>query len=330
MLPAVGQDLDEMDALVARLPADLSRARQRGYVHQAELEKQVRDLIGRWDTISERVSEALFQRQTDLVEGANRLLDTVDRLYEPGASRATVDGCWAGVQALQSRIEAAHKSLTGMYDDVSRDLEQIEGALDRVEWMLDQIESSSFQLLPGEGPLRAASARWVRQGVEGDPLGLLYLTDQRIVFEQKEERTTEKFLFIKLKTAQIHEFMFDVPVNALQEVRVGKGRDGFLGLGSVDTLEMWFDHTAGLRDALFQMQKDDAAAWQQLIGRVKSSDIDRARTQEATAEAEALDQARAEIPANCPNCTAPLDTIWHRGMTDVTCRYCGTVHRLGS
>lgn len=328
MLPAVTEDLDEANALMSRLPHDLQAVRQRGFAHEAQLEGQIAGLAQRWDPLHERVSDTLFNQQTELVEACNRLLDTVDRLYESSATQATVDSCWAGVQSLQSRIEASHKSLTEMYDEFGDEIEKIERTLDRVEWMLEQVEAAKFQLYQGEAPIRVAGAQWIQQGDDSGPTGLLYLTDQRILFEQKEEVVTEKFLFVKLKKETVHEFLLEAPVSSIQEIKVGEQREGFLALGKVEVLDLLFDHTAQFSSALFHLDKDDVQTWEATIGRVKSGQIDRARTEDAAAQVEELDEARAEIPTNCPNCNAPLDQTLVRGMTSIDCQYCGTTIQI--
>ena len=328
LLPAVTGDLDELNVLVSSLPHDLTAVRQRGYVHDAQLEDQIAGLVERWDALHERVSDALYQQQTDLVENCNRLLDTVDRLYEPRSSRATVDSCWSGVRSLQSRIEAAQQSLTGMYDDFGAEMQKIDDSIDRVEWMLEQVEAAKFQLLQGEAPVRAAGAQWIQQGDDEGPTGLLYLTDQRLLFERKEEVATKKILFVKLKKETLHEKNFEAPVSANEENKIGEEREGFLALGKVEVLEFRFDHTAQHGSALFHLDKDDAESWEAMIGRVKSGEIDRARTEEAAAEAESLDEARSEIPTNCPNCNAPIEATVVRGMSSINCQYCGTVIQI--
>ena len=45
--------------------------------------------------------------------------------------------------------------------------------------------------MDAEAPLMATEAEWERDGEEG-PDGTLYLTDQRLLFEQNEEIATEK------------------------------------------------------------------------------------------------------------------------------------------
>jgi hypothetical protein len=327
-LPTVTGDLDEINTLVSTLPYDLQAVRQRGFVHEAQLEQQINGLAQRWDPIHERVADALYDQQGDLVEACNRLLDTVDRLYEPSATQATVDSCWAGVRSLQSRIEAAHNSLTAMYDSFGDELEQIESQIERIEWMVDQVEAARFQLYQGEAPVRAAKAQWIQKGDDEGPTGLLYLTDQRILFEQKEEVATKKVLFVKLEKETVHQLLFEAPVSAIETIKTGEQRKGFLALGKVEVIELVFDHTAEISGAVLHLQKDDAQTWESLIGRVKSGEIDRARTEGAAAEAVMLDEARAELPTNCPNCNAPLDQALVRGMTSINCQYCGTVIQI--
>jgi hypothetical protein len=328
LLPAVTGDLDEINTLVSTLSYDLQAVRQRGFVHEAQLEEQIDGLAQRWDPTHERVADALYNQQGDLVEACNRLLDTVDRLYEPSATRATVDSCWAGVRSLQSRIEAAHNSLTAMYDDFGDELERIESQIEQTEWMLDQVEAAKFQLYQGEAPVQAAKAQWIQQGDDEGPTGLLYLTDQRILFEQKEEIATKKVLFVKLEKETVHQLLFEAPVSAIEAIKTGEQRKGFLALGKVEVIELVFDHTADISGALLHLEKDDAQTWESLIGRVKSGEIDHARIESAAAEAVMLDEARAELPTNCPNCNAPLEQALLRGMTSVNCQYCGTVIQI--
>ena len=328
LLPAVGADLDDLNALVSHLPADLAQVRQRGFVHQAELEQQVADLTQRWDQLYERIADALYQRQNELVEGANRLLDMVDRLYEPGASRGIVDSCWSGVRALQSRIEDAHRGLTAMYDDFSAELDGVEQTLARVDWMLDQVDEAKFDLLEGEAPLRAAGVRWMNPNDPDGEQGILYLTDQRLLFERKEEEVTAKFLFIATKKETRHQFRFDAPITSIETVEVGEQRKGLLGMNKQELLELRFDHTAQLENATFQLLKDAVATWVGLIGQVQSGSVDRARTEVARQEAVSLDEVKSAIPTNCPNCSAPIDQTILRGQKEITCQYCGSVIRL--
>jgi hypothetical protein len=324
LLPAVGEDLDAINALVSQLPATLAALRSRGYVHQRQLEGQVTGLAERWDGIYDGLADALYARQTELVEAANRLLDMVDRLYDPNAGRGTVEACWTGVRALQSQIEAAYRGLHGQYDDLGSQLEAVEAELARLSWTMDQVEAAPFALLAGEGPLRAATVRWLRGSDQDGRPGLLFLTDQRLLFVYQEEVVTERFLFITLKRELIQDLEFEVPVRAVTAVETARESAGMLGLKSVPALDVRLDASAPLPAARWLLPRDDAAAWVALIGRARTGDVDAGRTGDAARAAEALDAARRQAPAQCPNCSAPLDLPAARGATSITCRYCGT------
>jgi hypothetical protein len=81
-----------------------------------------------------------------------------------------------------------------MYTPIYDGLKEIEAELEHIVWMLDQIEESQeIRLHPAEGPYAAVGAEWQLDGEEG-PDGILFLTDQRLLLEQKEKIATKKFL----------------------------------------------------------------------------------------------------------------------------------------
>jgi hypothetical protein len=49
------------------------------------------------------------------------------------------------------------------------------------------------------------------KGSPDDPKGILYLTDQRLIFEQKQEIATKKFLFITTEKQKVQKLVFEVP-----------------------------------------------------------------------------------------------------------------------
>ena len=147
-----------------------------------------------------------------------------------------------------------------------------------------------------------------------------------VQLEKEADRVQDKF--VKLEKETVHQLLFEAPVSAIEAIKTGEQRKGFLALGKVEVIDLTFDHTAQISGAVLHLHKDDAQTWESLIGRVKSGEIDRARTEDAAAEAVMLDEARAEVPTNCPNCNAPLDQALVRGMTSINCQYCGTVIQI--
>ena len=269
LLPAVGDDSDDISSLVSQLPTTLERVRTRGYVHQRQLDTQVNGLVARWNQTYDGLAEALYARQTELVEAANRLLDLVDRLYEPGADHGTVSTCWSGVRALQSQIEAAYRALHSQYDDLAKELEGVEAELVRLLWTLDQVEAAPFTLLAGEAPLRVASARWLRDSDDEGRPGLIFLTDQRIIFVRHEQVVRERFLFITLKRELIQTLEFEAPVRSVTKVQTGQERSGLLGLESTTLIDIRFDETAPLATGHWVLPRDDGSIWVALINRAR-------------------------------------------------------------
>jgi hypothetical protein len=324
LLPAVGEDLDDISTLVGQLPATLETVRSRGYVHQRQLDGQLAGLVARWDQIYDGLGETLYARQTDLVDAANRLLDLVDRLYEPGADDGTVATCWSGVRALQSQIEAAYRALHSQYDDFAKELEAVEADLVRLSWTLEQVETAPFTLLAGEAPLRVASARWLRDSEEEGRPGLIFLTDQRIIFVRHEQVVRQRFLFITLKRELIQTLEFEIPVRSVTEVQTAQERTGLLGLESNTVIEIRFDETAPLATGRWVLRRDDGTIWVALINRARTGDIDAERTDRAADAVDELDAARRQAPTQCPNCSAPLELPVVRGAMAITCAYCGS------
>jgi hypothetical protein len=324
LLPAVGEDLDAISVLVVQLSTSLEDLRARGYVHQRHLEGRLAALAERWDQMYDDLGQALHARQSDLVGAANRLLDLVDRLGEPGADRRTFAACWEGVRTLQSRIEAAHRALHGQYDDLAGELGQLEPELARLRWTVEQVESAPITLLAGEAPLRAATVHWQRSPeVDGRP-GLLILTDQRLLFVYREKVATKRFLFFTLEQELVQALEFEAPVQAVLEVNSEDHRSGLLGQASVDLLDVRFDETAPLPDARWLLAQDDSNTWAALVNRARTGDVDAGRTDEAAESARILAETRRQAPTHCPSCSAPLELPPLRGAAAASCRYCGT------
>jgi hypothetical protein len=150
---------------------------------------------------------------------------------------------------------------------------------------------------------------------------VLYLTDQRLIFEQKEEVATKKFLFIATDKQTVQKLMLEVPVVLVEKAETSKK-----GLfKNEDHLTLTFGHGAPVRSAWFHLEGQDCNAWQALINRACAKDFENER-------AVALDQKVVEkvrsVPTKCPNCGAPLNQQVLRGMDSVTCEYCQHIVRI--
>jgi hypothetical protein len=243
----------------------------------------------------------------------------------------------AALASLEGKVGAALRSLQGMYDALDDNVNQTQQQLDDISWTLQQAEQACFGFLATECPVEAVPANWKKPGDKDGVDGVLYLTDQRLLFEQKEEIATKKVLFITTAKEKVQTLQWAVPVGQVEKA-VGStrglmGKDDFLtltlvegaGLAGPEGNTLYDDMGRPLRTTELHLKGEKGETWQGFIGRVKSGEIAKERTVP-------VDQAVAETvsnaPTKCPNCGATLTQTILRGQTEITCEFCGSVIRL--
>src|SRR5205823_11900767 len=147
--------------------------------------------------------------------------------------------------ALVSKASAVAISISGTYSAFNTEVDQFDNHLKQIDFVLSQLSEASFQLLPGEGPIMAVNAVWCKQGKQtgDDPQGVLFLTDQRILFEQKQEVATKKVLFVATEKKKVQQLLVNVPVAQTQSAQASK--QGLMG--HEDHLDITFASGAPLR-----------------------------------------------------------------------------------
>lgn len=318
----------EIDNKLTKLPFDLEALRDRGYVHSGQLEDKLEVLDDKWDQIRPRVEKALGEQ----VQRLDRELDQTERLVNRlgNANAALVKTVDSAVDGLGSRIAAARRAVDGLYDGIESELNKIEYSLGQVQKMLELMAGSQeISLLEAEGPLLAVAAEWQQDGKEG-PEGYLFLTDQRLLFEQREEVVTKKrFGLFKADSEMVQKLQIAVQVHEIEQI-VHKEEGGFLGMGKADILELVFAATASLSRARLHLKGQDSEDWAAMINRVQSGEIDGDRSDEYLDELEAAEITSASFPAQCPACFAAIPEQ-PRGVTSLVCEFCGaTVQPLAS
>ena len=316
--------VEDVGSTASGLVERVRSLRARGYVFEKSLEGKAADLEGQWSPLRSRVLGQIDQEAA----GLQRDLASVEQLVRqvgapagtPPAAPPLLGQAERAAEALEGKAEAAERSIRGMYDQYQGEVNQLMQHLRRVEWMLTQFAEATFRLLPTEGGIMAVRATW-QKGGKDDPTGILYLTDQRLLFEQKQEIATKKMLFITTEKEKIQELLFEVPVGQIEKVQASK--KGLLR--HEDHLDLDLAAGGALSSAHFHIDGQRSKTWQGLIGSAMSGDFDRDR-------AVAVDQKAAEkvrtAPTRCPNCNAPITQQILRGMDRITCEYCGHVIRL--
>ena len=156
------------------------------------------------------------------------------------------------------------------------------------------------------------------------------MSDQRLLFEQKEKVATKKVLFITTESETVQQLLLANPVGAIESCKASSAGFG----GNQDHLDFAF--TSGdFANAHFHIKGQESEVWAALIKRILNGDIageryyaegeDAASIQQAVESA--LSNAPANAPAKCTACGAPIDEEITRGQHQVQCEYCGTVMR---
>lgn len=319
-LSDVYDSIGAIETKLTKMPLDLDALRRRGYVHSGQLEDRLAALDEKWDEMMPKV-EAELNKQ---VPRLDRELDGVERKVAlmSGGSAAAISGAGTAVTAMQSKLSAAKSAVRGMYDDLERELYAIETELRHVDWIMNQLgESPEIRLREAEGPVAGVEAFWQQDGKEG-PKGVLYLTDQRLLFEQKEEVVTKKrFGIFKAESEMVHKLQLDIPVHAIESMQHSE-EGGFMGMGKDDILELVCSADAAVSRVRLHLKGQDSSAWAGYIKRVQTGEIDDDRDDDYLEEIEAAQALSGSFPTRCPNCFADVPPP-PRGVSSVKCEFCG-------
>jgi len=322
LLTRFSDELEDIDSRLVSLPLSAKKLRSRGYLFKSDLEARIEAFKDQWRELRPRVEREMEKSKRDLgvaLGQAERELSSLQSAFQrsPSSARTAVESCRATLERLEDKVQAAQENIEGMFDAFRQSVNQTVREIEDITWMFDQLDEASFQLRHQEAPIEATEAVYL---VDPKVRGVLYLTDQRLIFERKEDVVTKKVLFIPTQKKRVQELVLDVPIGMVEGC-VGEEK-GFILRKEI--LGLKFSPGAPVREASFQL-KEDSSTWRALIGRVLSGEIDGERL---TREEETPVEKVKEIPTRCPACGAALPQEIVRGMTSITCEYCGNVIRL--
>ncbi|HFQ93781.1 MAG TPA: hypothetical protein ENK32_07210, partial [Anaerolineae bacterium] len=184
-LSGIYDAIGDIDSLLTELPFAVDELRARGYVHSRQMEDKLAALTEQWEGTRPRVESTLEAQVRRLDRDLSRA-ETKVALISP-RNPASIRAADTAVNSLSNQINAARNAVTGLYEGIQEESQNVKGEIGKIETMLDLFdESPEIQLLEAEGPLLAVKAIWRRDGDDG-PEGVLFLTDQRLLFEQREE-----------------------------------------------------------------------------------------------------------------------------------------------
>ena len=300
--------------------------RTRGYVFEKDLESQAQAFVTSWALLYPNLQAQINLQSNSLVNALRPVEMQMPQLASmagnPAMGRGLLASLQSVVEGVESKVSASERAIEGMYDQFNNQVYAATKHLNEIEYLVTQLAEASFQLLPTEAGIAAVKAVWCKTGKEQkeDPEGVLYLTDQRLLFEQKEEIATKKVLFVVTEKKKVQGLLLEAPVALVDKVDTSK--QGMLK--NEDHIELRFLSGAPLQVTHFHIWQENAA-WQALINRAKSKDFDKGRA--VALDQAALDKVKA-APAQCPSCGGNITTVVLRGMDSINCEYCGFVIRL--
>jgi hypothetical protein len=317
-LASVSNELAEIESKLALFATEIEQVRARGYVFRSFLERKAGVLAEQWAPVHQRALRESSARRRELEQEANTASTTLRMAASGGA--VALARAESSVGTIEAKANAAESAIRALYQPVRENLNQTTRQLEQIRWLLDQLDEAGFQLRPGEDPVAACEAQYMEREKDG-PKGVLYLTDERLLFERKEEVASKKVLFITTEKQKVQELVFELPIGQIEETKTtDKGV-----FGHKELLELQFAREADLSGATMRVYGVDNDEWAVLIGRVKSGEIAKERTRpkdEASADA-----VRA-APTKCPTCGATLSAEVVRGLREISCEYCGSIVRL--
>ncbi len=264
----IAADIASLDAAIQRVLDLLASARDKGYRYQGDLEDLAYQAAHQWGAVrgpleTDLQSEAqAFQDRLAPLSGPLKQLNAVlgtpeDAVPLLQTTQSAVNGLLGETGQVQSRLEA-------VYAEVETQINQLNQRLTQIHWALEQLETARFSLEKAEGLVMAVSARWDEEA-DDDPEGILYLTDARILFEQKEKEATKKVLFLTLASELVHELLIDERLDQVHAVKAAsKGL-----FGHQDFLEVAFK-SPELEVVDFHLNGQDSENWAALIERART------------------------------------------------------------
>jgi len=304
-LKEIRAELSNLEHDQGVLERNLASLRARGYLIEKNLESDVKILSSQWERIKTNADIAL-QSQTKLLgdqmaqiqKNMSLLLGKISNLGEARPLFLQVKSAMASIEA---QADAADDAVMVTYDQYADEVESFAAHFEWVEWMLDAIASASFKLLATESGIVATEATFHAPGLDPEN-GILFLTDQRLLWEDRVED---------------YELKVNLPLKLISDVKIEAD-----SINNTHSLIFKSENSAPYPEILFTLALPVGDAWVKMIGRACSGEY-------STDRAVPIDPKEIEriknAPRQCSNCGAAFTAPILRGQTDLPCEYCGQV-----
>jgi LSD1 subclass zinc finger protein len=324
-LASIHEAIDKVSSRVDTLAMDLDTVRARGYRYGRDWETQLNAVRRRWPQQRGQALQ-LLERERRVLEASARDVETM--LQRANRDAGMIGGAQSRVSDLERSVSQAETRVRQTFDGVEKQAAALGQQIQEAKFVLDSLDSACFQLLPGEHPIAACRSTWTSDS-QG-PEGFFFLTDARIIFEQRQEVAAKKVLFITTKKELIQNKLWEAPVGSIDNVEI-EDQKAFLQRREMLTLRFNERTREVPGDITLQLKGTTNEEWRTLLRRTKSGEIEGDRFGAPPPKEQLAAQVEAEgaspekaLPTVCPSCNAPLPAIF-RGMKQVRCDYCDAV-----
>lgn len=322
-LDRIVDEIREISESIQELPERIKSIRDRGYAFAAYLEHKAEVLRNHWEDIRTQISRSLRQEQTDLKQDLDDLEQSISRADNveniPEKLALILPQVENAVERLEEKAKSAAERVAETYRTLKSNLAGTEADLTDIAWYCDMRDEASFEFLAAEKVFLAAKAEWVQTGKGGkDPDGIIFLTDQRMIFEQKEVTGKTLGLF---GGKQQQEVEWEIPLNKVEAVEAEKK-----GLfGGKDMIHFTLGNGAPYPKITVEIKGGvDCKFWAAQVGRMMKGETNDER---AIAPDPEMIEALRNAPTECHVCGGMLPKLV-ANQTQIDCEYCGAVIRI--
>ncbi|MEM9951010.1 MAG: hypothetical protein AAF846_05385 [Chloroflexota bacterium] len=296
------------------LPEDIAAIRGRGYKFRNYLESKIEVMAEKWDGVNDRIETWLETESEDLDDELAEAESAYRRLQNRKSQRY-LDKLTAALDTLETQVEASEEKVKALYDEVNREMSTTTNQLAQINKQLDWLDGADVSLNAGEGLYMAAEAEW--DDNRDKPDGFIFVTDQRMIFEQSEKKGG----MLGFGGKQVKEVLWEVSMDQIEDVVPSNEGLG----GGKDMMTLKLGSGAPYAEIIAEVKGGiEADYWAQQVKRVAKGLI----TEESTVEPdpELIERLR-NAPTDCPNCGGVLPKLV-AGANEVTCQYCGSMVRI--
>ena len=258
------------DGIINRLQgyvADIQQYRQQGYDYFRD---EVEDAIDNLIAMVEERRQFLDRNLDNNVRRIMREMRQASYYTElsDDASEALLERADREVDDAEDKLRDAKKSYIGSLDPLEATEKRIKKLMKRIPYYFEMMQEASFDFGDGEQVVMADKAEWVVTGKgKEDPDGILFLTNQRMVFEQKE-KTGKKFGLFGGKMQ--HGIQWEYPLDQIAGVSFED--QGMMGRKDMLMLQM---QSGAEHDEITLESKgdDDNSEWHAVIEKALSGSL---------------------------------------------------------